>query len=44
MYNVTNHTLFSVASTQLGNASFGTVTNSPIATRKAAQFSARIEF
>jgi hypothetical protein len=43
-YNVTNHTLFGVASTQLGNANFGQVTQSSIANRKAAQFSARIEF
>jgi hypothetical protein len=44
MYNVTNHTLFAVASSQVGNASFGQVTSSSIATRKAAQFSARISF
>lgn len=43
-YNVTNHTLFAVASTAVGNASFGQVTSSPIANRKLAQFSARIEF
>jgi hypothetical protein len=43
-YNVTNHTLFGIASTAVGNANFGQVTNSTIATRKAAQFSARIEF
>ena len=43
-YNVTNHTLFSVASTAVGNASFGQVTQSPILNRKAAQFSARISF
>ena len=43
-YNITNHTLFAVASTQVGNASFGQVTQSPIFNRKAAQFSARIEF
>jgi hypothetical protein len=43
-YNVTNHTLFAVASTVVGNASFGQVTNSSTATRKAAQFSARISF
>ncbi|HEU5351506.1 MAG TPA: carboxypeptidase regulatory-like domain-containing protein [Terracidiphilus sp.] len=43
-YNVTNHTLFGVASTQVGNASFGQVTNSSQASRKAAQFSARISF
>ena len=44
MYNVTNHTLFSVASTSVGNASFGQVTNNTAATRKAVQLSARIEF
>jgi hypothetical protein len=43
-YNVTNHTLFGVASTAVGNASFGQVTQSSVANRKAAQFSARIEF
>ena len=44
MYNVTNHTKFNVASTQVGNSSFGQVTADPAATRKSAQFSARIEF
>jgi len=43
-YNVTNHTLFGVASTAVGNANFGQVTSNSAATRKAAQFSARIEF
>ena len=43
-YNVTNHTQFSVASTVLGNSTFGTVTASPTLMRKSAQFSARIEF
>jgi len=43
-YNVTNHTLFGVASTAVGNASFGQVTVNTGANRKAAQFSARIEF
>jgi hypothetical protein len=43
-YNVTNHTQFAVASTVVGNTSFGTVTQSPNYNRKAAQFSARIEF
>ena len=43
-YNVTNHTLFGVASTAVGNANFGEVTTNAVATRKAAQFSARIEF
>jgi hypothetical protein len=43
-YNVTNHTLFGVASTVLGNSAFGQVTSNSAANRKAAQFSARIEF
>ena len=43
-YNVTNHTKFAVASTVYGNANFGEVTTDPSATRKSAQFSARIEF
>jgi hypothetical protein len=43
-YNITNHTQFGVASTAVGNASFGQVTQSSIYTRKAAQFSARISF
>jgi hypothetical protein len=43
-YNVTNHTLFAVASTSLGASNFGQVTSSGTANRKAAQFSARIEF
>jgi hypothetical protein len=43
-YNVTNHTLFGVASAAVGNASFGQITTSSIANRKLAQFSARIEF
>jgi hypothetical protein len=43
-YNVTNHTQFAVASTVVGNSSFGQVTSNGTANRKAAQFSARIEF
>ena len=43
-YNITNHTLFGVASTAWGNSSFGQVTTSSVANRKSAQFSARIEF
>ncbi len=43
-YNVTNHSQFAVASTAVGNSSFGTVTQSSGLNRKAAQFSARIEF
>lgn len=44
MYNVTNHTFFGVASTAVGNANFGTVTTNASYNRRAAQFSARIEF
>ena len=44
MYNVTNHTKFNVASTQVGNASFGQVATDPTATRKSIQLSGRIEF
>jgi hypothetical protein len=43
-YNVTNHTLFGVASSAVGAGAFGQVTQSGIYNRKAAQFSARIEF
>ncbi len=43
-YNVTNHTFFAVASTAVGNSSFGQITSNPSAPRKSAQFSARIEF
>jgi hypothetical protein len=43
-YNVTNHTFWSVASTAIGASNFGTVTPSGSNNRKAAQFSARIEF
>jgi hypothetical protein len=44
MYNLTNHTWFGVASTVVGNASFGDVTTNPNYTRRAAQLSGRIEF
>ncbi len=44
MYNLTNHTWFGVASTAVGNASFGDVTTNPNYTRRAAQLSGRIEF
>jgi hypothetical protein len=43
-YNITNHTLFAVASSAVGNSSFGQISQSASANRKAAQFSARIEF
>ncbi len=42
-YNVTNRTQLGVASTAVGNGSFGQVTQSTIYNRRAAQFSARIE-
>lgn len=44
MYNVTNHTKFNVASTAVGNSSFGQVTADPAASRKSIQLTARIEF
>ncbi len=43
-YNVTNHTKFAVASTAVGNSNFGRVTSDGSSTRRAAQFSARINF
>jgi hypothetical protein len=46
-YNVTNHTLFGVASTAWSTSTsgtFGQVTTSTSANRKAAQFTARISF
>jgi hypothetical protein len=43
-FNITNHTWFAVASTAVGNASFGQVTSNPTATRKSAQLVARITF
>jgi len=44
MYNVTNHTFFGVASTAVGNASFGDVTTNANYNRRAVQLSGRIEF
>jgi hypothetical protein len=44
MYNVTNKTFFAVASAAVGNAAFGTVTTNSAYNRRAAQFSARVEF
>jgi Carboxypeptidase regulatory-like domain/TonB dependent receptor len=44
MYNLTNHTWFGVASTAVGNASFGDVTTNANYNRRAAQLSGRIEF
>jgi hypothetical protein len=43
-YNVTNHTTWSVASAALGASTFGTVTPSATYNRKAAQFTARLNF
>jgi hypothetical protein len=43
-YNITNHTLFAVASSAWGNASFGQIAQASGANRKAAQFTARINF
>ena len=43
-FNVTNHTQFAVASTQVGNAAFGQVTNNTTAGRKALQLSGRFDF
>jgi hypothetical protein len=44
MYNVTNHTLFGVASTVWGSSNFGQVTNNPSYNRRSVQLSGRIEF
>jgi hypothetical protein len=44
IYNLTNHTFFGVANTAVGNSSFGQATSNGSLNRKAAQFSARIEF
>jgi hypothetical protein len=43
-YNVTNHTQFAVASTQVGNTAFGQVTNNTAAARKSIQLTGRFEF
>jgi hypothetical protein len=45
-YNVTNKTFFAVTGTslQVGNSLFGTVSPNALANRKAAQFTARIQF
>jgi hypothetical protein len=43
-FNVTNHTFFAVASTAVGNASFGDVTTNASYNRRALQLSGRIEF
>jgi hypothetical protein len=44
LYNVTNHTQFSVASAVWGNASFGQVNGVQVNNQREAQLSARIEF
>jgi Carboxypeptidase regulatory-like domain/TonB dependent receptor len=44
LYNVTNHTQFTVASAVFGNASFGQVSGTQANTRRSAQLSGRIEF
>jgi hypothetical protein len=44
LYNVTNHTQFTVASPVFGNASFGQVSGTQANTRRSAQLSARIDF
>jgi len=44
MYNVTNHTLFGVASTVWGATNFGQVTNNPSYNRRSVQLSGRIQF
>ena len=44
MYNVTNHTLFGVASTVWGASNFGQVTSNPSYNRRSVQLSGRIEF
>ncbi len=44
LYNVTNHTQFTVASPVFGNSSFGQVSGTQANGRRAAQLSARLEF
>jgi hypothetical protein len=44
MYNVTNHTLFGVASTVWGSPNFGQVTNNPNYNRRSVQLSGRVQF
>jgi hypothetical protein len=44
LYNVTNHTQFTVASAVFGNSSFGQVSGTQANGRRAAQLSARIQF
>jgi hypothetical protein len=44
LYNVTNHTQFTVASAVFGNSSFGQVSGTQANTRRSTQLSGRIEF
>jgi Carboxypeptidase regulatory-like domain/TonB dependent receptor-like, beta-barrel len=44
MYNVTNHTLFGVASSVWGASNFGQVTSNPNYNRRSVQLSGRIDF
>jgi hypothetical protein len=44
MYNVTNHTLFGVASTVWGSTNFGQVTSNPNYNRRSVQLSGRVQF
>jgi hypothetical protein len=44
MYNVTNHTLFGVASSVWGSSNFGQVTSNPNYNRRSVQLSGRIDF
>jgi hypothetical protein len=44
LYNVTNHTLFGVASTAWGATNFGQVTTNANYNRRSAQLSARVDF
>ena len=44
LYNVTNHTQFTVASPVFGNSSFGQVSGTQANTRRSAQLAARVEF
>ena len=44
LYNVTNHTQFTVASAVFGNAAFGQVSGTQANTRRSAQLSGRIDF
>jgi hypothetical protein len=44
LYNVTNHTQFSVASAVYGNSTFGQVAGTQANNSRSAQLSARLEF